>query len=275
MKTKSVMLWVGSSPNHRALACRMAATVDVTDILIERRSTRRKRGIVLRVWDGILSRSIFRSISNTWREMQKQYSNEYPNWPNVRMLEVENIHSKEARRFIEASRAEVVAVSGTRMIKRSVLDGSAHRKILNFHTGLSPFVNGGPNCTNWCVAERKWHLIGNTIMWIDAGIDSGDLVATEPVQVLGTETLLDLHLEVMNRGHELYVNAVDVLSKGNAIPRINQEELGSGVTYYSRQWNAASKARMLINWVRYRSEVESEEYRRLCCSVRTVSLDGT
>ena len=33
------------------------------------------------------------------------------------------------------------------------------------------------------------YLIGNTIMWIDAGIDSGDLLPIEVVKFKGDETL--------------------------------------------------------------------------------------
>jgi len=31
----------------------------------------------------------------------------------------------------------------------------------------------------WCLAKNWLHLIGNTVMWIDPGIDSGDLLSTE------------------------------------------------------------------------------------------------
>lgn len=270
---KSVMLWIGAAANHQALACKIASRVPVSEIVVERRVSERSRKSVGSIVDGILGRSVFRSISTSWRQTQRHYAREYPSLPNTRVLEVEDIHSPMARNFARSSTAELVAVSGTRMIRSSMLEESSHRHILNLHTGLSPFVKGGPNCTNWCLSRMNWHLIGNTVMWIDAGIDSGDLVTTEIVPLLGAETLTELHLKVLDHGHSLYVKAIHAVWEGRQVPRVKQGEVGQGVTFYSRQWNAINKMQMLINWRRFRGGVNSEESCRLRQSVRTIPLE--
>lgn len=275
MQENTVMLWIGGASNHQALACRIAANVPVSEIIVERRAHKHKSRSFRQLLDRILGRTIFRTISNAWKLMQERYSCEFTALPETRILEVEDIHSDEAREFARSSHATLVAVSGTRMIRASMLTESAHRQILNLHTGLSPFVKGGPNCTNWCIAKKTWHLIGNTVMWIDAGIDSGDVVATETVPLLGNESLLELHSKVMNHAHDLYVRAIQRLWEGHSVPRVRQEHIGGGVTYLSRQWNSVSKARMLINWQNFHKEVNSEECCRLRKSLKTVSLDST
>jgi folate-dependent phosphoribosylglycinamide formyltransferase PurN len=271
---KTVMLWLGASPNHQALACRIASSVPVTEIIVERRVSKRDRRSLRRLLDGVLGRSLFRSISTAWRQTQNHYAQAFPSLPATRILEVEDIHSPLAREFARSSNAEIVAVSGTRMIRSSMLDESSHRNILNLHTGLSPFVKGGPNCTNWCVARKAWHLIGNSVMWIDAGIDSGDLVTTETVPLLGTESFSELHLKVLDHAHSLYVKAIHALWEGRRVPRVKQAELGQGVTFYSRQWNAVSKTRMLLNFRNFGADFDSNDSCRLREAVETVSLDA-
>jgi folate-dependent phosphoribosylglycinamide formyltransferase PurN len=272
-RNKSVMLWIGASANHQALACKIASRVPVSEIIIERRVSKRGRNSLRYLFERVLGRSVFKPISTAWLRTQKHYACEYSSLPKTRVLEVEDIHSPIAQEFARSSTAEVVAVSGTRLIRRSMLDESSHRQILNLHTGLSPFVKGGPNCTNWCISQEDWHLIGNSVMWIDAGIDSGDLVATEAVPLVGTETLSELHLKVLEHGHSLYVDAIYALWEGRAIPRVKQREMGEGVTFYSRQWNFVSKTRMLMNWPRYRDAVNSEETRRMRDAVKTIPFE--
>jgi len=270
---KSVMLWIGASANHQALACKIASRVPVSEIIIERRVPKRGKKSLGYLFNRVLGRSVFKPISTAWQRTQRHYAREYASLPNTRVLEVEDIHSQIAQEFARSSAAEIVAVSGTRLIRRSMLDESSHRQILNLHTGLSPFVKGGPNCTNWCISRKDWHLIGNSVMWIDAGIDSGDLVATETVPLVGTETLPELHLKVLEHGHSLYVDAIYALWEGRSISRVKQREMGEGVTLYSRQWNFVSKTRMLINWPRYRDAVNSDATRRMRDAVKTIPLE--
>ena len=78
--------------------------------------------------------------------------------------------------------------------------------ILNLHTGISPYIKGGPNCTNWCIATKQFEKIGNTIMWLDKGIDTGELLTTENTKFNSTDkSLLKIHMRVMNHAHDLYI----------------------------------------------------------------------
>ena len=107
---------------------------------------------------------------------------------------------------------------------------------MNLHTGLSPYVRGGPNCTNWCLATGRPWLIGNTTMWIDEGIDSGDLITTECTPLNGSEGLRDLHRKVMDHAHDLVLRA---MSTSDALDRQGhpQTEIReSGDLYLTRDW---------------------------------------
>ena len=98
-----------------------------------------------------------------------------------------------------------------------------------------------------------FELIGNTVMWIDEGIDSGNLVATEQTPLDGTETLTGLHIKVMVHAHDLMVRCAAHFVAGNPLPNVPQRNLGSGRLYLSRHWNALATAKAVRNfYLRYR-----------------------
>jgi folate-dependent phosphoribosylglycinamide formyltransferase PurN len=90
------------------------------------------------------------------------------------MIRTLNVNDPITLQFLEETRAELVLVSSTTLVGKDIINwAEARMGILNLHTGLSPYINGGPNCANWCLAEMQFHLIGNTVHWVDRGVDSG------------------------------------------------------------------------------------------------------
>ena len=185
-------------------------------------------------------------MDECWRRLLARYRERFPEFPDVETLTVENINCAETEELVNRSGAELVLVSGTRLVRERLLSLPIEKGILNLHTGLSPYVKGGLNCTNWCLSEGNFHLIGNTVMWIDAGIDSGNIVTTERVPLAGDETLDEIHWKVMEHAHQLYLDAVALLVNAPEIcPSIRQESLGEGTTYYARSWGWRERRRLL------------------------------
>ena len=120
--------------------------------------------------------------------------------------------------------------------------------IINLHTGLSPYIKGGPNCTNWCIATGQYEKIGNTIMWINEGIDAGNIIASECTSLHGIKTLHDIQWKVMEHAHELYLKAIGYLvttsAPYNSVP---QKQIGAGKLYLTRMWNFSAKRKLLFN----------------------------
>lgn len=71
--------------------------------------------------------------------------------------------------------ADAVLVFGTGLLRPPLIDRFEGR-ILNIHLGLSPYYRGsGTNF--WPLVNREPELVGATIHYIDAGIDTGPIVA--------------------------------------------------------------------------------------------------
>jgi methionyl-tRNA formyltransferase len=253
---KKIVMWCDGSANQKALAAKMAQQFLVVGIIIdEKKSLSKKRTIKsppLLVWDRLKFFSVYRG----WKKMQQYYQERFRNWPEVPVLRVPSINSDEAEDFTKRLSPDLVVVSGTQLIKETMLNIPVEIGMINLHTGLSPYVKGGPNCTNWCIANNEWHLIGNTIMWINAGIDSGNIITTETIDIRKAGNLFEAHKLVMEHAHDLYIRAIEYLiTHSPPYQSIQQNSLGKGRLFLTKMWTAEKRKLLLENW-RKRNKVE-------------------
>lgn len=269
-----IVLLCGSQHNQVALANKIAGRFGLEAIVIERSAGNKKPPFRLTaLFEKILNKTLFISITNAWFGMLGYYKKKYPRFPQVETLHVNNINDKQVAGFLDKIKPDLVMVSGTSIVKKNILSVPVPIGIINLHTGLSPYIKGGPNCTNWCIAEKKFHLIGNTVMWIDAGIDSGDLLTTALTPVTGEESLPELHIKVMEHAHGLYLDAVEQLQKTpGQCPRVKQSSITKGTVYYNRQWNWRKKIALQRNFKKMPAYINSEQYLKDKASVITVAL---
>lgn len=250
-----IVLWVVNESNQRALANKVHAVFPLSGIVTETRHSKRKlsAGIIA---EKIFEKLLLSKIGKAWWNMKSYYEKKYPSFPATAMLDVENINSDEAYEFTKALEPDLILVSGTRLVKDKMLSIAPRIGILNLHTGLSPYVKGGPNCTNWCIATEQFHLIGNTIMWIDRGIDTGNILTTECTELNGTEDLNAIHLKVMEHAHDLYVRSVKYLAEGKS-QNVIQSSIAKGRTYYTKEWTTRPKLNLVRNLRKLKAAIQS------------------
>lgn len=241
-----IVLLIGNNPNQTALAAKVAKQFKVVGIVLQKKKSSKKKKNSPNVFQKIMERVLFFQIHSAWNAMMKHYRKYFPHLPVVPILETEKINTQEVFDFIQQKNADVIMVSGTTMVKEPLLSLKPTIGIINLHTGFSPYVKGGPNCTNWCLSNGTPHLIGNTIMWIDAGIDSGNIITSELTEFTGNESFSGIHLKVMEHAHELYMDALRALEKDKTtVPNVAQNEIAEGKTFYTRDWNFKAKMNLL------------------------------
>jgi methionyl-tRNA formyltransferase len=198
------------------------------------------------------ARILGRPLGAVWQQMQQAYRARYPALPDVPLVHVNNINDAATVATLRQHEPELIIVSGTNLVGRKTLASAPpSARFINLHTGISPYVKGGPNCTNWCLAEGTFHLIGNTIMWLDPGIDTGHIIATERTPLDGQETLFELHWKVMEHAHDLYSRVVRRLARGESLPAIPQDSIAVGRTFYNAEWDGRAARRALNNFKRH------------------------
>lgn len=112
-------------------------------------------------------------------------------------------------------------------------------------------------------------------MWLDPGIDTGDIVASELTPVSFQETLGALHVKVMDHAHDMYVRSAHRVVSGGSLPRVSQSLLGEGRTYLTRDWNLATIRRAVRNFKELYGPgvLHNTAHGRARDSVRTLALE--
>ncbi len=252
---KTIVLWCGAAPNQKALANKIFKEFGLAGIVVDKKHHKKSKktpGIVKKIYNYLR----FKKINEAWKKLQIFYRKTYPRWPNVPILEADTINCEEVKKFTEELSPHLVVVSGTSLIKQPLLDVAAEIGIINLHTGLSPYVKGGPNCTNWCIANNQWELVGNTIMWINAGIDSGNIIVNEPIDVRSFSNLSEVQINVMEHAHNLYLRAINYLLLNNPpYNSVPQKNFGHGNLFLTKMWTDKKKAQLLRNWKTRKADI--------------------
>lgn len=259
VKKIKIVIWCAPAANQKALANKIAAEFDVAGIVIDTHSGNPKKKKWTRLPGKLWDRFRFRTIYNAWGWLMNYYDSKFPRWPAVPQMKVPGINTKEAEVFTRELQPDLIVVSGTALIKEPLLSIPVSIGIINLHTGLSPYVKGGPNCTNWCIANNEFQLVGNTIMWLNAGIDAGNIIVTETVDIKKAGNLDEAHQIVMDHAHGLYGNAIRYLSETeppyNSVP---QSSIDKGKLYLTKMWTVAKKKALIRNWKKRRAFVVKE-----------------
>jgi methionyl-tRNA formyltransferase len=246
-----VVVLTNPQSNQNALLCKLAERVEIAAVVHSRNIARKRPTFgkwFLSRLNAFSTRTTGRELLDAWLEMLERYESKYPKFDQAPIIEVVNVNDAGTHNAIDKFAPQLVVVSGTNLVGRTLIERvKAAGESVNLHTGISPYVKGGPNCTNWCLAKGWFHLIGNTVMWLDAGVDSGALIATERTPLDGSETLADLQWKVMEHAHDLYVTAIAQICEGRQLPRIPQASVTAGTEFRTAEWTASEMRKAIVN----------------------------
>lgn len=105
-------------------------------------------------------------------------------------------------RRLQALRVDLVVLAGyMRMVKQPLLDAFP-RRIINIHPSLLPAF---PGLEAWRQAlEAGAEKTGCTVHYVDAGMDTGEIIAQKEVPILDADTPESLHARIQIAEHQLY-----------------------------------------------------------------------
>ncbi len=100
------------------------------------------------------------------------------------------------------------------------LIASAHNGGVNLHQSLLPRLRGSdPLFWTYYDDERE---AGTTVHWLDAGVDTGDIVAQESMPVARGQSIVDVYFTLAERGAKQLSSALAAIAAGTA-PRRAQD----------------------------------------------------
>lgn len=247
-----VIVLCGDQPNQWAFVVKLNSIIPISDLIIWKPKSKKRFSKMFQIAFSPLA--LLNYIANypykrAWLVMLESYSEINKKMLLKPSLVCQNVNEIGVQEFLKDKRDVLLVVSGTNLLSRQFLESlDISVKVINLHTGLSPYVKGGPNCTNWCLALNRFDLIGNTVMWLDAGIDSGDIIVSEQTQLVDVGSLSDLHIRVMNHAHDLYISAIKKVMSGGPVNAIPQKKFGAGNLYLTKDWTPLHKLRGMYHF---------------------------
>jgi hypothetical protein len=129
--------------------------------------------------------------------------------------EVPHINHPEVVRLARDLQPDLVCVFGTSLIRGELLR-QGRLGIVNLHGGLSPAYRGA-DCTFWALYNGEPEKVGCTLHYIDAGIDTGRLIAHVSPEVRAGDGELELFWRAVRDSAEVYAEAIARLARGEPL----------------------------------------------------------
>ncbi len=163
---------------------------------------------------------------------------------NLKVIQPINIR-KEYQEIIDLN-ADIIITAAYGQILPEVLLNCTKHKAINVHGSLLPKLRGGAPIHK--AITYGYDVTGVTIMYMAKKMDSGDIISTEEIKILDTDTVGTLHDKMQIVGRDLLLKTLVDIEEGNFTPR---KQVESEVTY---AWNI-SKEEERIDFTRTSKEV--------------------
>lgn len=158
------------------------------------------------------------------------------------MLRVGNINAEETVNAIRNASPDLIVVMGTGILKNSVLSACS-APIINIHGGCLPDYKGN-HCFFFALLDRNFTKIASTIHLVDAGIDSGAIIARIHPTILNSDTAESLYCRAEKQAIEYLNRLIDVYGS-NITELAYAQEKNAGHLYYTKDRTLGCELRML------------------------------
>jgi phosphoribosylglycinamide formyltransferase-1 len=119
------------------------------------------------------------------------------------------------RAFVEElqrAKVELIALAGFMRVLKGEFLRTFEGRIINIHPSLLPSF---PGLEAWKQAlDYGVKVTGCSVHFVDAGVDSGPIIAQQTVPVLDSDTAESLHQRIQIAEHELYPKCVSAIARG-------------------------------------------------------------
>ena len=119
----------------------------------------------------------------------------------------------ELVRMLKEAGVELVVLAGFMRVLKEPMLNAFPRRIINLHPSLLPKFPGLEAWKQALAAGEK--VSGCTVHFVDAGIDSGQIIAQREVPILPNDTPESLHARIQLAERELYPDVVGRFSRND------------------------------------------------------------
>ncbi len=239
MSSLSVMILCGRSPRHLYVANRLCARARPVAIVQETGTQLSGKKVLKQLRPVNLWRRSWRWLRDRQRyagnaEARFFFGDEPPRLAREDLrIEVPHINHPRVAALAEELQPDVIAVFGTSLLHPPLL-GKGRLGVFNLHGGLSPRYRGA-DCTFWALYNGEPDQVGCTLHAVDAGIDTGSVIAQICPEVHEGDDELTLFWRAVRDSAEVYAELLDRLERGDHLGQ-PQREKGRLYQVKHRRW---------------------------------------
>lgn len=217
MPRPRLLILCGRSPRHLYVANRLGAVAEVLAIVHEvdrwdlarLRKLLRPRSLWSKVWRWLRDRRRYQDAG----EARFFFGPQTPALDRPDLVRTYGSINDPALAALAAElQPDLIAVFGTTLIRGPLLQ-QGRLGMVNLHGGLSPAYRGA-DCTFWALYNGEPDQVGCTLHYIDAGIDTGRLIAHIQPAVGPGDDELTLFWRGVRDSAEVYAQFVERAAAG-------------------------------------------------------------
>jgi folate-dependent phosphoribosylglycinamide formyltransferase PurN len=225
---KKLAVLCADGPHHKYLVAQLQDLFDLAAVIVEPeaekmkrlRRARRARDYLFAVYHGWRRKLLG---LDAYRADYFSLPGEKPTPPARRTLITESINSDAAADLLAETAPDLTVVMGTSILRAKTL--AAAGVAVNIHGGFLPDYKGN-HCFFFALYEGRFDRVGSTIHFLDAGIDSGDIIEHIIPPLYPDDNAERLYCRAEKMAIHRLIQLIAQFEHGEAWPRHAQSEKG-------------------------------------------------
>lgn len=223
-----VVVFCGDDWHHRYLIDIASRTLNLVGVVTEPIKSQRRRLLRDRRWTdcGFSTLHAFRRKAlglDAYRRRAFR-TREVPTTAGHAEVFVDDINAPLTIEFAKRHHPDVVLLMGVSILSPSTL-AALDTTVLNIHGGYLPDYRGN-HCIFFALLHRRFDRIGSTIHFVDAGIDTGDIIAHTVPHISPTDQAEALYCKAEKLAICRIIELLHDLEHGMSLPRVAQPYRG-------------------------------------------------
>jgi len=152
--------------------------------------------------------------------------------PEDLVHKVSSVNDAKTLAILQECSPDLVIVHGTRIISKKLLQ-QINCPFINIHAGITPRYRGSHGAY-WALANNDKENCGVTVHLVDAGIDTGNILAQECIEITDKDNFSTYPYLQLAKGLELLKKVMGDLFAGKLTEKRN--DLNSSLWYHPTIW---------------------------------------
>ena len=211
-----VTIFTSNSIRHKFFANSISKLVDETLVICE---TRKNDAIEIES-DNQISGIEKHFLERFQVEKEEFKGNDYFLAKTI-PLEYKEVNLKYVSNVVGNFSPDVMLVFGSSIIHDELISLAKKDRFLNLHLGLSPYYRGsGTNF--WPFVNNELEYLGSTILHLDRGIDTGDIVTHVRPKIVENDNVHTIGCKIIKESVNAFKKIFQSVSNGTELERIKQ-----------------------------------------------------